>query len=381
VRYGIGPDGHCIANSCVAGACENDGDCSDYKDCTSETCLSDGSCESVAVADGAPCAGGICQSGECVLNTSVLPCTEQAIRNAVAAGGDEPYRFDCAAAAPVVTKSQISVCGRAVLDGQGALTIDGNAAHIVFNVTQEGSLELRGIGVTNAGSMGISGGPVTLTNSRVTDSGWHGIYGDESVTLTDSTVARNGGVGVSGAAVISVRRSTISGNLEGGISAAEAFVELTDSTVSRNVSMCGSAISVVNSTLTLTNSTISGDIADDDSAITFSSTVLDGACIHTEVGGTWTSGGYNIESPGNSCGFDQETDQVNVSAGHLNLGELVDNGGPTDTHALLPGSMAIDVIPPEDCVDADGEPLTTDQRGKPRPSGTKCDVGSFEAQQ
>ena len=43
------------------------------------------------------------------------------------------------------------------------------------------------------------------------------------------------------------------------------------------------------------------------------------------------------------------------------------------------GSVAIDVIPAEDCVDADGAPLTTDQRGEPRPEtgGTMCDVGAF----
>ena len=52
------------------------------------------------------------------------------------------------------------------------------------------------------------------------------------------------------------------------------------------------------------------------------------------------------------------------------------------THALLPGSIAIDQTPAEDCVDADGQPLTTDQRGEPRPEtgGTMCDVGAFELQ-
>ncbi len=45
---------------------------------------------------------------------------------------------------------------------------------------------------------------------------------------------------------------------------------------------------------------------------------------------------------------------------------------------MLTGGVAIDVIPAEDCVDADGEPLTTDQRGFPRDS--MCDVGAFEVQ-
>jgi len=66
--------------------------------------------------------------------------------------------------------------------------------------------------------------------------------------------------------------------------------------------------------------------------------------------------------------------KVNVSVDDRKLGELADNGGSTETHALLPGSVAIDVIPADMCeVDAD-------QRGEPRPGGTMCDVGAFEVQ-
>jgi hypothetical protein len=91
-----------------------------------------------------------------------------------------------------------------------------------------------------------------------------------------------------------------------------------------------------------------------------------------------TSNGYNIESPGNTCGFDQLTDLVNVTTEQLALGPLQDNGGPTETHALGAGSVAIDAIPEADCVDADGEALTTDQRGVTRPQGDACDVGAVE---
>ena len=92
--------------------------------------------------------------------------------------------------------------------------------------------------------------------------------------------------------------------------------------------------------------------------------------------------GHNIESPGNTCGFDQATDQVSITAEQLALGPLADNGGPTMTHALLPGSFAIDQIPAVDCGDAAGAPLTTDQRGEPRPEtgDSMCDVGAFEVQ-
>jgi len=44
------------------------------------------------------------------------------------------------------------------------------------------------------------------------------------------------------------------------------------------------------------------------------------------------------------------------------------------THALLPGSVAIDTIPALMCE------VTEDQRGEPRPAGGMCDVGAFEVQ-
>jgi hypothetical protein len=52
---------------------------------------------------------------------------------------------------------------------------------------------------------------------------------------------------------------------------------------------------------------------------------------------------------------------------------LANNGGPTPTHALVPGSPAIDAIPR-----ADPGCTGTDQRGVPRPQGAGCDVGAFE---
>jgi hypothetical protein len=58
------------------------------------------------------------------------------------------------------------------------------------------------------------------------------------------------------------------------------------------------------------------------------------------------------------------------------LGSLADNGGPTMTHALLPGSPAIDAADPAMCPSAD-------QRGAPRVDGdgdsvAACDIGAFE---
>ena len=54
------------------------------------------------------------------------------------------------------------------------------------------------------------------------------------------------------------------------------------------------------------------------------------------------------------------------------LGPLADNGGPTETHDLLPGSPAIDAGSPG-C-----PPPDTDQRGVARPQGVACDIGAVE---
>jgi hypothetical protein len=61
------------------------------------------------------------------------------------------------------------------------------------------------------------------------------------------------------------------------------------------------------------------------------------------------------------------------------LGPLVWNGGPSTTHALLPGSNAIDGGEPIfGCIGVDSEPLPNDQRGQPRTVGARCDIGAFE---
>src|SRR5206468_694974 len=63
------------------------------------------------------------------------------------------------------------------------------------------------------------------------------------------------------------------------------------------------------------------------------------------------------------------------------LGPIQDNGGPLFGLTRLPTatSPAIDAGDPAGCLDALGNPLTTDQRGVSRPIGTRCDLGSVEA--
>ena len=84
--------------------------------------------------------------------------------------------------------------------------------------------------------------------------------------------------------------------------------------------------------------------------------------------------GYNLDSDG-TCNLTDSTDLPGVDP---LLGPLQNNGGPTLTHALPVSSSAVDHILIQDCKDAIGNPLTTDQRGVVRPQGVGCDIGAYE---
>ena len=87
------------------------------------------------------------------------------------------------------------------------------------------------------------------------------------------------------------------------------------------------------------------------------------------IGGAITDAGNNLSSDATLL-FTNSTSFTNTNP---DLGSLTNNGGPTWTMALLPGSPAIDAgqtIPG----------LTTDQRGLPRPSGYAFDMGAYEFQ-
>src|SRR4051794_13829886 len=90
-----------------------------------------------------------------------------------------------------------------------------------------------------------------------------------------------------------------------------------------------------------------------------------------DVNVTGASGSHDLDS-GSSC-----DGQSNSDAG---LQALADNGGPTDTHALSAGSVAIDVT--GDCAAINRGPASTDQRGLARPFTVdgQCDAGAYELQ-
>jgi hypothetical protein len=301
---------------------------------------------------------------------SLFACTEQGIRDAIAEGGG-PYFFACHGPTTMVTEAEILINHDVILDGEGNLTVDGNENHRIFTVIAGITAELRGFtvtkGVSDVGGGIANAGMLTLTHSTVSRNTAYeaggGIHNDGTLTITNTTVSGNNVFPL----------PYFSGASGGGIYNG-GDLTLANSTVSGNTAYGGGIYN--DGTLALTHSTVSENGIHNSGTLTLANTLVQAFC---DADGTTLSGGGNLESPGDTCGLDQPTDLVNVTAEDLSLGPLFsDYGGPTQTHALLRGSVAIDRIPVSMCVDADGQPLTTDQRGVSRPQEAACDVGAFE---
>jgi hypothetical protein len=118
--------------------------------------------------------------------------------------------------------------------------------------------------------------------------------------------------------------------------------------------------------------------------VTLANTILanstsGGNCLPDE-GGTIIDNGYNLDNDG-SCGLSTANHSLPNTNPQLAPNGLQNNGGPTQTIALQSSSPAIDFIPSASCVDAQGQPLSTDQRGSPRPDNGEqaCDSGAYES--
>lgn len=182
-----------------------------------------------------------------------------------------------------------------------------------------------------------------------------------------STISRNsavggGGIYNSGGNLI-IHNSTISENHAsgngGGMRADEYsdfdyFVQITFSTIAANNALNGSGVFVMGDRVDVKNSIIANNPGTN--------------CYFGSAGGTINSLGINMDSDGTCTGFLMDTPL---------LGPLADNGGFTQTHALLPLSPAIDLA--FDCTDQNGTAVATDQRTDPRPQGAFCDIGAYEA--
>ena len=191
---------------------------------------------------------------------------------------------------------------------------------------------------------------------------------------------------------ITLTNATFSGNSsasnDGGalyLSSVSGTNSLTNVTFSGNSSASGDGGAIYGSsgpTLAMNNVTMTGNTAggdgggfyQDGTTVTLRNSIISG---NTDAGGqspdcgqsagdAFTSGGHNLIGSTTGCMFTPGTGDLSGMAPLL--GPLADNGGFTETHALLPGSPAVDKGG-TDCA-------ATDQRDAPR-SGV-CDIGAYE---
>ncbi|MGH8041776.1 MAG: choice-of-anchor Q domain-containing protein [Rudaea sp.] len=269
----------------------------------------------------------------------------------------------------------------AVSGGDVASSTDGG----ILNFSAYSTLTLAGITLTDGNTNGKGGAlrtnahnltlsDVAIQNSHAQTFGggvYMGSYG--SATFTHSTLSGN---------------SAISG---GGFSSNYVTVALVDSTVSGNSAHAGGGF-YARAGLTVSNSTISGNVANYlgggfelnkfDATLTNSIVANNSANSGAEFFGTTQYGTNNVTAnntliEGNYSIGGTFSGANNIFGQDPKLGPLTNNGGSTQTLALLPGSPAIDVGNNSTCE-------TTDQRGVTRPydgsnKGTAiCDMGAFE---
>jgi beta-glucanase (GH16 family) len=318
-----------------------------------------------------------------------------------------------------LTSGPLVLSRNVMIDGSSApgITLDGQGADRLLIVDAGVIATVGGLTFTNGYGFQLAGGILnngTLTlvevsvtgNIMTTDAGdfWQGgggIYNGDGSTLhlVDSTVAGNNS-GWSGGGVYSffnsttiIERSTVSGNVAGDVGGGLRLLgnaEIVNSTISGNESMgwYGGALFLTDGVVNMTNATVAGNTSPSSApAAVFVGTFGPGSATlnlgNSIVAGNVTEGcflapfgagavainsqGNNVFSDG-TC-FPVASDQVVADAG---LDSLGDNGGPTLTHALLPGSPAVDAANAATCP-------ATDQRGVARPQGAGCDVGALES--
>jgi trimeric autotransporter adhesin len=260
-----------------------------------------------------------------------------------------------------------------------------------------------GGGIHNKGILTVLQSAIT-SNNAASDRGG-GVSNFNKATVVLSTISGNQAIGTGGGVEnggkLVLTHSTVSGNTGergGGINNV-GELHMTDSTISGNTArQTGGGIhndfssTALNGKVKLNNVTIAGNRAGEKSggadagggvankkpaSLTMANTIVAGNrdgghapdCL-----GKVLSAGYNlIQTPG-VCKL-RGASTGNITDKDPKLGPLANNGGPTQTMALLAGSPAIDAGNPAKPGSGKGACEVTDQRGTPR---QVCDIGAFE---
>ena len=279
----------------------------------------------------------------------------------------------------IFVRDNVSIVGL----GARNLTIGGRDNQSLFDISEGITANFRGLTFADGRSLSSSGGAFqnqgtlviadsTFRDNRA-DFGGGAIDNRGTLKVTGSTftgsttgagVIGNGAYGfLTGALLVS--NSTFSGN---GI---VAISNDTGSAILRNTTLTGNDVGIQtvagnNASTTLFNTIVAGNTSD------VSGDALTGNSGFNIIGNANTAGGLTNGTNGNIVG---------VAAANVLDPVLANNGGPTDTHALIPGSRAIDAGSTAQALDPNAAALMTDQRGTgyPRANG-RVDIGAYESE-
>jgi predicted outer membrane repeat protein len=195
-----------------------------------------------------------------------------------------------------------------------------------------------------------------------------GIENDGTMTIQDSTISGNRAVGAG-----------FAGGYGGGIYGNNTTI--TNSTITANSAHFGGGVAgggnIAHTTFSNNSASQDGGALYLTSPLELGNTILKAGASGVNIfnhNGSLITHGYNVCSDNGSGFLNGPGDQINTDP---MLGPLQDNGGPTFTHALLPGSPAIDAGDPNFT-----PPPDYDQRGPGfvRVFNGRIDAGSFELQ-
>jgi CSLREA domain-containing protein len=297
--------------------------------------------------DQSPGTSGSGGNGGGISNAGTLTITASTIAgNTTGAGADGAPGADAAGASDGGNASPGAAGGSgAGIESSGPLFI--SASTLVGNRTGVGGKGARGGNVTGTG-VGGNGSPGGAGGSG------GAIDSTADMTATNSTIVANsaaggGTPGTNGNKNASPQPAPGLPGTGGGINERAMGSTLTHVTLTANSAAgVGGGFDGAGGTITVANSIVAGNVA---------------APSNLNCAGVLVDQGGNVEFASASC-----------PAGFLHadpkLTGLANNGGPTQTIALQPGSAAVHHV--RTCV------LTADQRGVARPVGAACDSGAYQ---
>ena len=275
--------------------------------------------------------------------------------------------------------------------GSGSGIFNGGTMTLTFCNISDNRADSMGGGIFNGGFMTVTD---CVIDGNVANAGG-GVNNWADITIARSTVSRNesritgGGIHNTGVGTMSIDASTLSDNQAGfgGAIRNEGNLTITNSTASGNSAIRGAGIENWGN-LKVASSTLSGNLASRDgggihnsrsseqATTVFANTILAGntASEGPDCNGDFASKGNNLIGNTEGCSFGPMSGDLTGNSSQPvdpRLAPLRDNGGPTQTQELLPGSPAIDG-------GSDEPALETDQRGEPRRRGQARDIGAFE---